>query len=266
MTERDYRSIPAINWSTAKHALTSPLHYQHALRSRDDTPAMRLGRAMHALLPTREEFDESWSVYDGTRRGKEWDRFQLVNEGREILTATEYEKVAAMVAAVRANPRAEHWIGPLDQGRRELALTWVDQITGLDCKGRVDWISGRGRMVEFKTTAAPNPQAFFTQAERLGYLGQAAFYTDGLAANDYLLDPPVFVVVQSSPPHDVWCIVTEPEHIAAGRDLYCEALAIIQSCMQTKHWPGAAGDGDIPFRRASWVDSETQENENENEN
>lgn len=261
LTERDYRAIRAINWGTAKHALTSPLHYHHALTApREDTAAMRLGRAMHALLPTREEFDAGFAVYDGTRRGKEWEAFRSANDHREILTATEAEKAETMAAAVLAHPRAAYWIGDPDAGQRELALQWTDRITGLDCKGRVDWVSSLGRMVEFKTTSAQSPRQFFAQAEQLGYIGQAAFYTDGLRVNGYDLAPPVMIVVQTSAPYDVWPLVMTSETVAQGRDLYNEALAIIQLAMQTDDWHGYARGGDLPFERPSWAEPENDDN------
>lgn len=270
-----YKAIEAINWSTLKHVLTSPLHYQHALVSDEDSGPMRLGRALHALLPTREEFNAEWVVFSGaSRRSKEWDAFSASHSDKEILLASEYETVKAMREAVLAHPRALHWIGPIDQGQRELSLRWVDPITGLDCKGRVDWIGRTDvrtdmqtvgarlrRPVEFKSTSAKTLRDFFSQAEKLMYRGQAAYYDTGLRQNNYSdIAPPVLIVVQSCEPHDVWCLPMSAETIAQGRDLYCEALAIVQGCMQTKHWPGATGDGDLPFQRASWVEDEDEPN------
>lgn len=258
----DYKAIPAINWSTLKHALTSPLAYQCALVSERDSAAMRVGRAFHAMLPTLDGFAESHAVYSGVRRGAEWERFERQHGHLEIITTSERDQAKAMADAVRMHPRAQFWIEDTEKGSRELTLRWVDEITGLDCKGRVDWLSGSGRLIEFKSTSTQTPRQFFAQAEQLGYIGQAAFYLDGLRRMGVEASPPVLIVVQSCEPHDVWCLPMSAETISQGRDLYCEALAIVQGCMQTKRWLGAAGDGDIPFQRASWMEQDEDDESN----
>ena len=54
----------------------SPRHYQHRLTTpRSDSPAMRLGRAIHTAVLEPDLFPVHWTLYDGRRAGNAWTEF-----------------------------------------------------------------------------------------------------------------------------------------------------------------------------------------------
>ena len=88
-----------VRFSNLRLMAKSPAHYRAALDGeREDTLAMRLGRLVHALV-----LGGDYLVWDGTRRGKEWDRFAEENAGREIVTASELAQAEPVAAAVSAS-------------------------------------------------------------------------------------------------------------------------------------------------------------------
>lgn len=256
-TFREYSEVDAVNWSSLKYMAVSPLEYRYRTTPdapETDTPAMRLGRALHALLPTREEYDEDWLVYSETaaRRGKAWAAFLAANPGKEILTEAEAEVAISMAEAVRAHPKAAPL---LDHGERERSMRWIDSSTGILCKGRTDLLNGR--LLEFKSTDRRylEPSAFASHAVRMGYHGQLAFYLDGLAASGYeLQDEPTMVVVQSSAPWDVVVYDDISEgFIEEGRAYYRRLLDRLFVCATRDEWPGINPSGRCELSLPAWV-------------
>lgn len=237
MNDAAYRAIDATNWSKLKSMRISPRQYAHDLQhDKDDTPAMRIGRAAHAFLLEPDAFEREYVCYRGERRGKAWADFAAAHAHQTILTLTEWERALTTACAINADPHAREF---LRIGLKEAAVTWTDSETGLACKGRVD-LAGV-HLAEIKTTAVIEPYRFAALAARLGYHIQAAFYLDGLAANGLSVDPePVLVVVQSEPPHDV-CVYRFAVHtVDVGRAEYRRLLQLLKRCRERNEWPGVS--------------------------
>ena len=222
----EYRSIKALNWSTFKHFLTSPLHYKHALTApNEDTTGRLIGRAVHALvLEEREDF----VVFEGDRRGKAWTEFRDQNSGRDILRAVEADTVRAMAAAVRAHPKAMEVL----DGQREVSRTW--ERGSRRCKGRLDCL-GAEHVTDLKT-CGPLPTLART-AWSSGYVHQLDWYRHGADV------PMAYIVgVEAKAPHDVGVWEVDPGALdVAGRQID-EALARLAECERDDRWPGAMGE------------------------
>lgn len=239
LRQQQYEAIPAVNWSTLKHLRVSPLEYQYRLTHPTDSPAFALGRATHAALYEPDLFALHWVVYPGAvRRGKEWEAFKAEHEHDEIVTLAERTTAQEIADAVRRHPAAEEL---LDGSFVEQALRWTDAETGIECKGRVDQVSGR--LADLKTAQSIEPHAFQGAVARYGYHTQAAFYVDGLAANgiDYLAAP-VLIAVEKEPPYDVLVYELPARVIEAGRAEYRRLLRTLQSCRASGLWPGRCAD------------------------
>ena len=235
-----YDAIEAVNISTLKTMAISPRHYQHALTTpRADTDAMRLGRLMHALVFEPDTIDAHWVVWDGGRRaGKEWEAFLRANEGKEIIRAPEdWDSAEAVAAAVRAHPAAERY---LRDGRPEQTLQWTDAETGLACKGRMDWITPGGIIVDLKTSRDITPRTVARQLAALSYHAQAAFYCDGAKVLTHWSHGFVWIYVEQSAPYDVAVYTCPTDVLLAGRDLYRGWLRRVAECRETNVWPGVA--------------------------
>lgn len=246
----DYNRIDAVRWSSLKRMSTSPLHYWHGLTTeRPDAAHFRIGTAVHTFVLEPDTFTSRVVCYrDGVRRGKAWEAFKADNEGRLILSVDEYDRALGAGSAVLAHPAAgQH----LAAGLREATLTWTDDATGLKCKARVDHCGSS--LVDLKTTANLDGRLFAASAVRLGYLGQLAFYLDGLKANGVAVhDEPLLIAVESSKPHDVVPYRFRADVVDYGREEYQTLMVKLKGCMERNEWPGRAQDV-VDFQLPNWV-------------
>ncbi len=247
MTDADFSSyakIDAVNWSTLKEMQKSPKHYQHRLATtREDTPAMALGRAVHTAVFEPDRFLMEYALFKGPRRaGKDWDAFKDAHDGQTILKIDDYKRCLAIRDAVRGHRVAASYLA---DGLAEQTITWTDKETGLKCKGRYDWYSrskgapgSRGTLVDLKTTRDVSAYRFAAQVARLGYHAQLAFYADGLseqAGHDVRV---VIIAVESEEPYDVAVYHLDVDVLYAGREEYRDLLAKVRGCRELGAWPG----------------------------
>jgi hypothetical protein len=236
-----YAAIPACNWSSLKNLGVSPLYYRWRLAHPEPRKqAFVFGGAVHTLLLEPEKFNARYGVFDGTRRGKEWDHWQAINPGVESLKPAELERVEACVEAVRAHRVAAKL---LSHGRREEVVTWTDEVTGLACKGRLDWIRP-DLIVDLKTTRDPAPPKFERATASYGYAAQVAMYHDGAVAARLIPgdERPYLIAVKSAHDHDVAVFQLTPEALEAGRRIYRGLMRKLIECTEADYWPGVAPD------------------------
>jgi len=253
MTYAEYAGIDAVNWSRLKAMRVSPLQFHYELTNPPDADAshFRVGTAAHCRVLEPDSFSQRFVVFSGTRRGKGWEAVKSHAAATGVTVLSEDEATAALGAAasVLTNP---HSSAILSAGLREVSITWEDEVTHFDCKGRIDFAGDH--MVDLKTTARIEPRAFATQAARLGYHAQFAFYLDGLRANGIANDkPPVLIAVQSALPHDVIVFTIPPHVLDAGRREYRRLLTKLYECAESNRWPGAAPNGPVVFELPRWA-------------
>ena len=234
-----YRQIPGVNWSSLKHMAESPLHYKHALTVRSkSTPAQILGTAAHLAVLEPDAYRDEVAVWtEGRRAGKLYDAWKECNAGKLWLNAEEDAAARAMGQAVHANPNAAPL---LRTGKAEVPIEWVDEGTGLPCKGRLDWLdlqADRAVIVDFKTTRTTDHRLFARQVVALGYHGQLAHYAAGVSTLYGLPVEVHIIAVESAAPHDV-AVFMLTEALRAGRTLRDELLAKVAECVATDRWPG----------------------------
>lgn len=238
MDYRSYSGLAAVNWSTLREMRLSPLHYQHRLTTpRDDTRAMAFGRASHTAVFEPQRFLLDYAIYEGkVRRGKEWDACCAANKGKTILSPDQYQTCLDVAAAVRAHPEAGPALTP--PGEAEKTITWTDEITGIACKGRMDWYRP-GLLADLKTTArALDADELAAHVYRLGYHGQGAFYRAGLAANGLDAPPFTIIAVETAPPHDVGVFTLDDDFMWRGEQLVAELLSAVSRARFAQSWPG----------------------------
>lgn len=263
----DYCAVPGVNWSTLSKMRASPAHYRHALtHSRPPTPDQATGSAVHTLVLEPGEFATRYAIYqgEGTRASKEYRAFVAdVAKDREVLKFGEYEEVSAMAAAVDQHPAA----GPLfTSGWAERSFQWADPATGLQCKGRTDWLAFDGLvsgdagqpdrqrviLVDLKTARSSDPREFGRSAASYGYHLQLAHYRAGLRANGIEVSQVLIVVVESSAPYDVCVYEVTDDQLARADAEVAALLARVKECRDSDHWPGRS-DEITPLDLPSWV-------------
>lgn len=238
-----YAQIKAVNWSSLKHLQTSPLLYRYRMDHPQPTkPGFIIGGAVHTKVLEPHLFDQRHAVFDGTRRGKEWDAWQLANPGKESLKPPELIRVGATAEAV-ASHRVAAQI--LSGGRREESMTWRDPETGLACKGRVDYITPR-YVADLKYSARGiDGHTFPRTCAAYLYHAQVAWYMDGAIAAGKLpvdCERPYIVAAQGVEPYDVGVYQLTPTDVKRGRAIYRRLLKQLVQCTEAGMWPGAVPD------------------------
>lgn len=239
MTFDAYKAIDAVNWSTLKNLRDSALHYRHAMENgRPDTPALALGRVTHALVFEPDTFARDYAIYEGgDRRGKDWEAFKAENECRTIFKPTEIDAAVAMADAVKRHPLVQPY---LDGGEFERLLEWKDDLTGMRCKAKVDWVVPKLRLlVDLKTAQTIDGRRFGAAAHRYGYVGQLAHYQAGIiAALGWVPAEVAIIAVESHEPYDVGVFVVDGDTLYVGEEERRELLTTLAAHRASNQWPG----------------------------
>jgi hypothetical protein len=258
----EYQALEATNWSELKNMAVSPRYYRHR---RDhplpDTPAMLMGRAIHAAVLEPDSFHDEYRIAEprqcagetksGTRcskpaipggtlchlHGGTAEAEALAESGVTILTADQGETVVHCVEAVATHKAARELLERAP--RREVSIEW--EIDGRRCKGRIDAL-GDGVLVDLKTTRSL--ARFARQAGEMLYYGQLAWYGDGaIAAGQLARDYEVFILaVENVEPWDVGVFRVTDDDIQEGQFLYRRLLRDLTACETMDYWPGMMPD------------------------
>lgn len=148
----------------------------------------------------------------------------------------EAQRLEAIGAAVLAHPLAGRMC---ESSEREVAFTWRDDGTGIDCRARLDMLrlrAGSAAIVDLKSTEDPSPHEFARSAARYGYHRQAAFYSRPIREIVGAAPMFCFVAVRSTPPHEVAVYRLTPEDIAAADKQVDRALRQLAACVETNTW------------------------------
>lgn len=256
---------PRMNWSTLKHMATSPKLLKWRLdHPQKDTPALRLGRAIHCAILEPHEFDDRWGTQDicaamtksGTKctslgglyheglwycgvRGHAPEGAGATPEGMEIISREDRAMALTCAQEVRQHPVAKRtFMG----GKAERDLQWMDPETGALCRGRLDYIKAR-EIVDLKSGREETPREFTRAAALRLYHGQLAWYHDGAIAAGEIppdADLPLIVHASTSEPYDVAVYRLSKISYMAGQVLYRDLLRKFLDCQAADWWPGMA--------------------------
>ncbi|MFQ8701046.1 MAG: PD-(D/E)XK nuclease-like domain-containing protein [Bifidobacterium breve] len=245
MTDDDYFALDAVDQTSLKKMLVSPLAYSDYLTGEHGySSALEFGKAAHSMvLGSGPQVVAKPNLR--TKEGKAL-RDRLVEQygADDIvwLSADDVEKVQAMRDMVG------DFFTKLD-GQPEVAMIAADPDTGLLIKGKADWLpstpdqDGVLRIRDYKTTVK-SPDEFERSCWQYGYHIQAAFYMRLYRLTIPEYKGPLgfeFVVQEKNPPFDwrVWRfdehspIITELaepkirkalKQIKSFRDLYSDPL------------------------------------------
>jgi len=262
ITIPEYNAIDAVNYSTLKHILKSPRHFRHVRTAGTaQTEAMSLGLACHSATLEPDKFESDYSVWNqrtksgrtSPRNGKSWDHFLRCNIGKTVITEKQYEIATVMRDSVRSDPTSMQF---LVAGEAEVAMVWVDPITGLLCKGRVDWLARidlEPVIVGLKTAVESGLDAFSRQSNRLLYHLQWAMYREGFVALTGEIPRVVEIAVESKPPHDPVVYEIGPDVIEPGIVLFRQAMGEVAKCRRTNTWPGQGRGEIVSLTLPSWA-------------
>lgn len=245
ISNAEYRTRNGISSTELKRIAISPLHYKwykdNPLDS--DTPALLFGRAAHKYILEPYDFFNEFCVAPvcdkRTKEGKElYAQFLKESEGKDVITADQFEQLQNMRDAMTSTPFAEKLL----EGEHEKSFFWTDDETGLECKCRPDSYNEKyGIIVDYKTCQSAEPRKFMNHSIDLNYDLQAAYYLDGVSK---ILDKEfkfVFIAQEKTPPYAVSIFECSDEYIKSGRDMYKQMLQTYKECSETDNWYGYMG-------------------------
>lgn len=237
----DYHRHPALSSTGARRLLppSTPARFRW-LRDHPEPPTrdMILGTCVHTAVL---EVGQDYEVVEGNRNATAVKQQIADAEARGLLVLKpdEAESVLGMADAVRAHPEAATLLSA--EGRPEVPIFWTDTVTGVDCRGMIDYLPDGGTvLVDLKTTSDASPAALPKHFAKYGYPEQAAWYLQGaahlgLAKFDAEF---VWIFVEKSAPFNVAVCRLNPAdlHYAYARaDL---AREIYRDCSEANEWPG----------------------------
>lgn len=171
---------------------------------------------------------------------------ELRAEGKIPLLTHELAMVKEMAAALRRDKLAASLFNPA-RGRPEQSLFWVDDMTGIWRRARLDWLpTPSGRLLiapDYKSAASANPTKFAKAVHDFGYHIQDAWYLDGIRALG-LADEVAFVFVaqEKTPPYLVSTVQLDVNAERIGRELGRKAIDLYVRCTEAGEWPGYTTD------------------------
>lgn len=243
ITFEAYRALPGLNSSLLKSMADSPLHFKYAeTHPRADTDAMLLGRVTHTAVLEPNELLGRYAIWDGKQRsGAAWKAHVAEAEeaGIEVCRRKDIDKAIKIAQAVYGHPVASNIL--LSAGEAEGSIQWVDPVTEMLCKCRIDW-SAATLTMDLKTTACVAHYAYQAKVFNLDYHLSAAHYSAGVEALTGNRLPFVHIAVEQDAPHDVGVFVLDDDVMDLGRELRWKLMRRVDMCRESGEWPGRSAE------------------------
>jgi len=214
--------------SASKLALIhkSYTYYKYKSEHPERSPALDFGCALHDAILLPEVFNRQYvkkiDCDKRTNAGKEiYKNFCDDSRGKTILDQKDYDKVLAMRERVMSVETCRRML----KGRAEVSMFWIDQETGIQCKGRMDLYRDDGIILDIKTTQNSSKKAFSKSIVDYGYDRSGAFYLDGITTitgNTHNVF--AYIAIEKEPPYELGLYILGQRSIDNGRLLYKKDL------------------------------------------
>lgn len=249
MDMKEYQQIDAINATSICAGRKSMLHMHHVMTGADDrdTPAMAWGRKVHAAILEPDRFFDGLAIWDGAvKRGKAWDAFKADADTDLIVTRDEMASLQMMQRIVWSKPDAAKLLGDCET---EQSYTWEAHYGKGKCRADA---TAEGIVVDYKTTAQIEPDAFFRTAFNLGYHIKMGWYAHGIEKATGTR-PKVYLIVQeASAPWDCWVCQMPSKIVKDGEKEAVEIAVKYAVAAHEKRFRGVA-DGVIEYMLPAWA-------------
>lgn len=182
----DYHSFKAINSTSIKAASISMAHFNSKYDPDPTAPISErashfaFGSALHAYMLDMPEFNRSFVVRPNldlrTKEGRAW---KEENKYRYILSRDDFYYIQKMSKSIVES----FWWQEFTEGEHytELAMFWVCDTSGLQCKSKVDLFNPKIGILDLKTTSKNvTERELFYAYKNYRYDLQQAHYVAGL--------------------------------------------------------------------------------------
>lgn len=239
--EATYHQMPGLSSTGAKKLLKSPAHYQHYItHPQEPKDAFDLGSAVHTKVlgsgAQLEVIPDEVLAANGaisTKAAKEFIENARA-EGRIPVKRVVADVVNRMVESVLGNPTAR---ALFEGGHAEVSMFATDPATGVDLRGRLDYLGKR--IADLKTTSGEASESGFAKsAFNFGYPVQYGQYEHiyELITGEVL--PWLWVVVETEAPYITSVFVLDEDAQKMGRDMARAARERYARCRDSGIWPG----------------------------
>lgn len=243
----DYFEHHAISNSKLGWYKQSPAHYKYFMEhGKEDRPAYLIGSASHTVLFEADKFDKRYHKLDESLRpfpnedyrnhdNRRWKKeITEAYTHKTIITVKDYDTIKYMMEALQQNDQVKEL---LSDCLFEEEVYWTDEITGLECKKKLD-ISSKSNLfrADYKTADSADPYKWQKKAWTMDYYRQAGFY--GLDDNIESPIPFWFIVQEKSAPYGVSIHKCTQDMVNYGKDESRKLLGQINECMKANYWPG----------------------------
>jgi hypothetical protein len=221
-------------------------------KEREDTAALRFGRAFHDALLLPDAWDSNYHVLPaGFSRAKKKEMAVEIAEadaaikaGLTCMKEDECLRVNYMADAMRADPLIAPFVGA---GEAEVTFAWRDVETGVWLRARPDYmLADLSIGLNFKTAADASYSGFQTAIANNNYVQGAALELDGYLAIFGEAPSRYFHPVIEKPGEEwepgeylataLWELPAED--IERGRWLNRMAIRTFAECLSSNKWPG----------------------------
>jgi hypothetical protein len=248
MSYEEYDKIDAFSSSRARLLEESPAMLKYYLNNPEEvneTPSLRLGRAVHAAVFEPEVFKKEFVVAPKFGRTKDEqqakERFYEANQAKTVLVGDEMEEAIGIARAVLASSTGSALLKNI---LPELTIVWQDKETGIWCKGRVDAYNKElGVVVDLKTLTDSLLDHSLTRILYLRkYYRQLAWYSLGLDALGMQTDLAVIIWVQKKKPYLARFCALNAQAMETGK---LEMLSLMREYgdrLKSGEWPSYDGE------------------------
>jgi len=217
---------PGISASKLSLIHKSYAYYKYKTEHPERSPALDFGCALHDAILLPEVFESTYvKAIDCDRRtkvGKEkFDEFCKTAADKIIIPKDDYTKIIAMRDRVMSVEACRRML----KGRAEVSMFWIDEETGIQCKGRMDLYRDDSIILDLKTTQNASKKAFSKSIVDYGYDRAGAFYLDGITK---ITGRPhgvfAYIAIEKEPPFELGLYILGQRSIDNGRALYKKDL------------------------------------------
>lgn len=220
----EYRQAAGINQSTLKRFLKQ----QPGEPGTISKEAFIIGSAGHCLLLEPDRFEKTYAraPVGLSRRGKHgkrrWAEREARHPGITFLSTNIWDRLMSAREAFQALPE----IGRLMvSGTPETSIFWHNSKHGLYCKGRLDWLDLRKRLIiDLKFTRGAGIESCRDQIRTFHHDLQGAWYSEGVRVLKGWTPQFIFVFVEAVKPHRITVCPLDEAELDSGKKKITTAL------------------------------------------
>ncbi|MCZ6501873.1 MAG: PD-(D/E)XK nuclease-like domain-containing protein [Gammaproteobacteria bacterium] len=258
ITDEVYFADPSVSNSDLKLLGRSAAHFKYAKQHpKESTPDMLIGSSLHHAVLQPESFMDCHGIIPANAPARPtkpqlasknptelamdrisfWEQFDMVNEGKLIITDDQAGEFLHIGGMIRNHPELSVYF---DKGVAERAIFAVDPICGIPVKCKADWLTKVHSLkicLEMKSTKDARKGPFTRDAYKYGYFTAATFYQDVMEWSIGRPDLYLIVAFEKEPPYGVKIYEIPEGDIDRGRSKYGANLALYAHCVETDTWP-----------------------------